>query len=336
MVKRSRSILVGDEELVGPCIPLPRLTNPISSTSTTTTTTSTSTSTTTTANGNIRPRLPSLHEERGHNDDEETEQKEETAGTPAVADQQQEQHLHKEATQGYVPTIHGGVKASTSSSTRSSSTTITSINKKEKVDEATNSRAICNGFVCPLTLEVMVDPVLDGEGNTYERKALLEWLKKYRQSPISRQPLHRRFLVPNIALRDTINDFMGEAWVKKRTAEVDQEYPSFEETASTKDDAKSSTSVLHFTKERLEIDCYLSEIGRQLGKDLHLNDQGICAFTCDGAKIVVEVPPSVGPFVMYSTDFMFFLPNEVKDYLLELNYLQCETRKFSAAREKYA
>jgi hypothetical protein len=299
MVKRSRSIDGDEMGLSGPLAPL---SYPTSTSSTTTT-------------RNIRSRLPSFNDDRHHNDDEEVGQQEESA--PAVAD---EEEKHRKEEKEDVPVIHG-VKASS---------TIT----EENEDEARNSRAIPDGFVCPLTLEVMVDPVLDGEGNTYERKALLEWLKKCHQSPISRQPLNQKFLVPNIALRDAINDFMGEACVKKRTAELDQEYPSCEETGSYKDDA-TSTSI-HYTKERLKIDTYLSEIGRQLGKDLHLNDQGICAFTCDGARIVVEVPLSVGPFVMYSTDFMLFLTNEVKDYLLALNYLQCETRKFSEAREKYA
>lgn len=289
MVKRSRS---NDGDELGLSSPLAHLSNPSSTSSTTI--------------RNIRPILPSFNEDR-HNEDEEVEQQEETA--PAVADE--EGRHHKEAKQD-VPAFHG-LKAS-------------STIKKEKEEESRNTRAIPDGFVCPLTLEVMVDPVLDAEGNTYERKSLLEWLKNYRQSPISRQPLNQKFLVPNIALRDAINDFMGEAWVRKRTAELDQEYPSFEETGSNQDDT-TSTSV-HSTKERLQIDTYLSEIGGQLGKDLHLNDQGICAFTCDGARIVVEVPLSVGPFVMYSTDFMLFLTSEVKDYLLELNYLQCETRKF--------
>lgn len=139
-----------------------------------------------------------------------------------------------------------------------------------KQDNARNCHAIPDGFVCPLTLEVMVDPVLDGAGNTFERNALLEWLKNCHQSPISRQPLNQKFLVPNIALRDAINDFMGGAWVKKRTAELDQEYPSFEETGSNMDDTTSTSA--HSKKERLKIDTYLSEIGRQLGKDLQRLD----------------------------------------------------------------
>jgi hypothetical protein len=321
--KRSRSI-DGDDELGSSTSPLDHLTsNP---TGTIVISRGTSSSTTII---NIRPRLPSFNEEDRHDyDGEEVEQQQETAPAAAVAKKNQEEKHRKEPKQDVVPAPIHGVNNAPSSTI-----------KKANGDEARNSRAAIppDGFVCPLTLEVMVDPVLDGEGNTYERKALLEWLKIYhQQSPISRQPLNQKFLVPNIALRDVINGVMGDAWVQKRTAELDEEYPSFEETAGSKKDDATSSSVHHSTKERLTIDTYLSEIGKQLGKDLHLNDQGLCTFTCDGARIVVEVPPSVGPFVMYSTDFMCFLTNEVKDYLLELNYRQCDTRKFSAAREIYA
>ena len=31
--------------------------------------------------------------------------------------------------------------------------------------------------ICPITQEPMKDPVIDREGNSYEKKAILEWLK---------------------------------------------------------------------------------------------------------------------------------------------------------------
>jgi len=35
----------------------------------------------------------------------------------------------------------------------------------------------------------MVDPVIDPEGNTYERSAIEDWLSKNQTSPITRNPL---------------------------------------------------------------------------------------------------------------------------------------------------
>ena len=55
---------------------------------------------------------------------------------------------------------------------------------------------------CPITLEVMQDPVVDHEGNSYERSAIEQWLTTHDTSPVTRNPLSRQHLVPNRALRD--------------------------------------------------------------------------------------------------------------------------------------
>jgi hypothetical protein len=59
-------------------------------------------------------------------------------------------------------------------------------------------------FMCPLTQEVLRDPVVDPEGNSYERSAIESWLEKNNTSPITRKPLRKEDLVPNRALREVI------------------------------------------------------------------------------------------------------------------------------------
>jgi hypothetical protein len=54
--------------------------------------------------------------------------------------------------------------------------------------------------ICPITNEVMREPVIDYEGNTYEKSAILNWLKINNTSPITRNPLRIDQLVPNRAL----------------------------------------------------------------------------------------------------------------------------------------
>eukprot|EP01113_Clastostelium_recurvatum_P003822 TRINITY_DN1168_c0_g1_i2.p1 TRINITY_DN1168_c0_g1~~TRINITY_DN1168_c0_g1_i2.p1 ORF type:complete len:809 (+),score=247.47 TRINITY_DN1168_c0_g1_i2:121-2547(+) len=61
-------------------------------------------------------------------------------------------------------------------------------------------------FICPLTHEVMNDPVVDHEGNSYERAAIENWLKSHATSPITRAPLTKANLAPNRALRDAISE----------------------------------------------------------------------------------------------------------------------------------
>lgn len=51
----------------------------------------------------------------------------------------------------------------------------------------------------------MKDPVIDPEGNSYERVAIEEWLQKNNISPITRTPLNINDLRPNRALKDAID-----------------------------------------------------------------------------------------------------------------------------------
>ena len=55
--------------------------------------------------------------------------------------------------------------------------------------------------LCPITTELMVDPVFTADGHTYERKSIELWLTKKRTSPLTGEPLAHTFLTPNHALR---------------------------------------------------------------------------------------------------------------------------------------
>jgi len=50
----------------------------------------------------------------------------------------------------------------------------------------------------------MSDPVICSDGHTYERHAIEEWLRSNSRSPKTNQRLHSRDLIPNHALRGTI------------------------------------------------------------------------------------------------------------------------------------
>ena len=59
-------------------------------------------------------------------------------------------------------------------------------------------------MLCPITNEVMTDPVIDHEGNSYQRIAILDWLERQHTSPITRNPLRPEQLTTNRALRDLL------------------------------------------------------------------------------------------------------------------------------------
>ena len=62
-------------------------------------------------------------------------------------------------------------------------------------------------FRCPITMEIMEDPWMDYEGNTYEKNAILDALQRERISPITRNSLVpvSNQLFPNRALKHTID-----------------------------------------------------------------------------------------------------------------------------------
>ena len=61
-------------------------------------------------------------------------------------------------------------------------------------------------LVCPITLEVMFDPWIDNEGNTYEYSAIIDHLSRSQTSPITRKPmfLTEAYLRPNRPIHDII------------------------------------------------------------------------------------------------------------------------------------
>lgn len=52
-------------------------------------------------------------------------------------------------------------------------------------------------FVCPISLQVMKDPVIAEDGYTYERKFLMEWLSKSSVSPMTREHMNPKHVLPN-------------------------------------------------------------------------------------------------------------------------------------------
>lgn len=66
------------------------------------------------------------------------------------------------------------------------------------------------GFLCPLTKELMKDPVVCTDGHSYERAAIALWLEKQGHSPVTSEPMSASNIVPNIALRNSIQEWMQQ------------------------------------------------------------------------------------------------------------------------------
>ena len=57
---------------------------------------------------------------------------------------------------------------------------------------------------CPITLEIMEDPVVAPDGRSYERTAITQWLELYKRSPLTRERISPSSLIPNWALKQQI------------------------------------------------------------------------------------------------------------------------------------
>ncbi|KAJ6938164.1 U-box domain-containing protein 44 isoform X1 [Populus alba x Populus x berolinensis] len=72
---------------------------------------------------------------------------------------------------------------------------------------------IYDAFVCPLTKQVMRDPVTLENGQTFEREAIEKWFKECKESgrklvcPLTQKELKSTDLNPSIALRNTIEEW---------------------------------------------------------------------------------------------------------------------------------
>ena len=61
--------------------------------------------------------------------------------------------------------------------------------------------AIRDSITCPITGDIMTDPVQGNDGHTYERSAILEWLSRNPISPQTRQPMRESDLKVNASIR---------------------------------------------------------------------------------------------------------------------------------------
>ena len=67
-----------------------------------------------------------------------------------------------------------------------------------------------NDFYCPISGDLMVDPVSEPSGHTYERSQIMTWLQTSFTSPMTRGPLTQDDLTTNIAVRNAIDEIRGK------------------------------------------------------------------------------------------------------------------------------
>jgi len=64
-------------------------------------------------------------------------------------------------------------------------------------------------FICPITTELMSDPVMAADGHSYERTAIERWLATKSTSPLTGAELEHGILIPNHNLRRQIREWQA-------------------------------------------------------------------------------------------------------------------------------
>lgn len=78
----------------------------------------------------------------------------------------------------------------------------------EAIDAVTVEDQVPISFYCPITQEIMADPVFTSDGQTYERAAIEKWLANHNTSPLTGNQLSINTLTPNVLARGMIREFL--------------------------------------------------------------------------------------------------------------------------------
>lgn len=132
-----------------------------------------------------------------------------------------------------------------------------------------------DGFLCPISLDVMRDPVVTLDGHSYERSLIVEWLRRHNRSPLTNQELPATCVTANIALRNAIEAYSREGGLSSSSSsggvpecDVKAIVDSFEE-----DLAKQETAFdLRIGEADMEVE--IAEDGREAAESKALRLKG--------------------------------------------------------------
>lgn len=101
---------------------------------------------------------------------------------------------------------------------------------------------IPNEFLCPITTEVMRNPVMLTDGHVYEKEAIEKWLTNHNTSPLTKAVVSKDYIVPCYVLRKMIEKFFEE---NKTSSSIEKE---------NKEKRKRQPTIYNlFVKERMPI-----------------------------------------------------------------------------------
>ncbi|XP_022772111.1 U-box domain-containing protein 15-like [Durio zibethinus] len=126
------------------------------------------------------------------------------------------------------------------------------------------SLVIPHEFLCPITLEIMRDPVIVSSGQTFERESIQKWFdSNHRACPKTRQTLAHLSLAPNYALKNLITQ-----WCEKNNFKIPKkEDLASSQGSSVKQEQEISSLVEELSSSQLEVQRKAVKDIRMLSKE---------------------------------------------------------------------
>ena len=88
-----------------------------------------------------------------------------------------------------------------------------------------NEFKLSEDFICPITKEVMLEPVITSDGYSYESWAIEEWFRENTTSPMTNKYLKNRTLIPNYILKTLIENYENDIFgIAKKAFEAGTSY----------------------------------------------------------------------------------------------------------------
>ncbi|XP_042484895.1 LOW QUALITY PROTEIN: U-box domain-containing protein 15-like [Macadamia integrifolia] len=129
--------------------------------------------------------------------------------------------------------------------------------------EKSPSLIIPHEFLCPITLELMTDPVIVATGQTYERESIHKWLdSNHRTCPKTGQILVHLALAPNFALRNLILH-----WCEKNNVELPKKEVNIDSDSSIEHKEEIFSLVKNLSSSQLEVQRKAAAKIRMLSKE---------------------------------------------------------------------
>lgn len=80
----------------------------------------------------------------------------------------------------------------------------------DQEDNYNDDALIPEEFLCPLTLDIMQQPVMTRWGHNFERHALMKWMESHDHCPLTRNPIALKDVITNRALQARILQWQHE------------------------------------------------------------------------------------------------------------------------------